>query len=159
MTHKKDTEIQSCYHIKDIINVSENVKLLCILFHHALTGSDTTSSIHMFKKTSMLSKIKSSKKLRDIADQFYLEDMPVDVIGNVTIHFFDLLNSPSNTLQQLSDDDKDPLRWGSIIKNKMFTPIMTDNEAGLPDLLKIVHCSCKGSCRKSYSCIPAGRQD
>ena len=39
----------------------------------------------MFEKTSILSKIKCSKKLRDIADQFYLEDMSVEVLENATI--------------------------------------------------------------------------
>ena len=100
MTWKKDTEIQPCYHIKDITSASQNVKLLCVRFCHAFTGGDTTSSIHMFEKTSILSKIESSKKVRDIANQFYLEDMPVEVTANVTISFFDQLNSPSNTLQQ-----------------------------------------------------------
>ena len=38
----------------------------------------------------------------------------------------------------LSDEEKDPLRWGSVIENKMFTPIMTDIEAGPPDPLKVV---------------------
>ena len=98
ITWKKDTEIQPCYHIKDITNASQNVKLLCVRFCHAFTGGDTTSSIHMFEKTFILSKTESSKKVRDIANQSYLEDMPVEVIGNV--RFFDLLNSSSNTLQQ-----------------------------------------------------------
>ena len=62
MTWKKDTEIQPCYHIKDITNASQNVKLLCVRFCHAFTGGDTTSSIHMFEKTSILSKTESSKE-------------------------------------------------------------------------------------------------
>ena len=40
--------------------------------------------------------------------------------------------------KQLSDEEKDPLRWGSVIENKMFTPIMTDIQAGPPDPLKVV---------------------
>ena len=46
--------------------------------------------------------------------------------------------------KQSSDGGKDPLSWGGVIENKMFRPIMTDNEAGLPDLLKIVHYGRKG---------------
>ena len=45
--------------------------------------------------------------------------------------------------KQSSDGDKDPLRWGEAIENKMFRPIMTDNEVGPPDLLKIVCYGCK----------------
>ena len=53
--------------------------------------------------------------------------------------------------KQLSDVDKDPIKWGWVIKNKMLRPIMTDNEAGPPDLLQIVRCGRKGPCGKSYS--------
>lgn len=55
----------------------------------------------MFEKISILSKIKGSKKLRNIADQLYLEDMSVKLIEDAAISFFELLNAPSNTLQQI----------------------------------------------------------
>ena len=55
----------------------------------------------MFGKISFLSKIKGSKKLRNIADQLYLEDMSVKLIEDPAIYFFELLNAPSNTLQQI----------------------------------------------------------
>ena len=50
----------------------------------------------MFGKTSILAKLKGSSKLRNIADQFYLEDMSVEDIGNGTIYFFELLHSASS---------------------------------------------------------------
>ena len=49
------------------------------------------------KLTSKLRNIAS--KLRNIADQFFLEDMSVEDIGNATIHVFGLLHSASSTLQ------------------------------------------------------------
>ena len=40
----------------------------------------------------------------------------------------------------------------------MYTPIMTDTEAGPPDLLKVIRCGCgcKGPCGNSCSCRKAG---
>ena len=61
-----------------------------------LPGCDVISAIHMFGKTSILAKLKGSSKLRNIADQFYLEDMSVEDIGNGTIYFFELLHSASS---------------------------------------------------------------
>ena len=114
-------------------------------------------------KHLFLSKLKGSRKLRNIADEFYLEDMSIEDIGNGTIRFFELLYSASSTLQQirkqeynemvevdcskvdpafvppsskvafyhghqvyhqiqiwkqLSDVEKEPLRWGWVIENK-----------------------------------------
>ena len=80
MTHKNDAEVRSCYRIQDIVDASENVHVEYILFCHAFTGYDTISAIHMFWKTSILAKLKGSIKLRNITDQFYLEDMSVEDI-------------------------------------------------------------------------------
>ena len=184
MTRKNDTEIRSCYHIQDIIDASENVHVEYILFCHAFTGYDTISTIHMFGKTSILAKLKGSSKLRNIADQFYLDDMSEKDIGNATIRFFELLHFASSTLQRIrkqkfngmvaADCSKvDPALlqpspravfhhgfrvggWGWVIENKMYTPIMTDIEAGPPDLLKVIRCGCKGPCGNSCSCRKAG---
>ena len=40
--------------------------------------------------------------------------------------------------KDLSDVDKEPLRWGWKIENSNYTPIMTDTEAEPPELLRIV---------------------
>ena len=201
MTCRNDSELRSWYHIQDIIHASENVHIEYILFCHAFTGCDTISAIHMFEKTSILAKLKGSSKLRNIADQLYLEDMSVEDIENTTICFFELLHSASSTLQQirkqkyngmvaadhskvdpallqpspmaafchglrvchqiqiwkqLSDKEKDLLRWVWVTENRMYTPIMTDIEAGPPDVLKVIRCSCKGTCQNSCSCRKAG---
>ena len=65
------------------------------------TGCDSISVIHMFGKISILSKLRGSSRLRNIAYQFYLEDLSVEGIGNTTIRFFELLHSASSTLQQI----------------------------------------------------------
>ena len=61
-----------------------------------------------------------------------------------------------NVWSKLSDGDIDPLRWGWKIVNGKYYPIMTDIEAGPPDILKIIRCGCKGSCNSRCSCRKAG---
>ena len=58
--------------------------------------------------------------------------------------------------KDLSKVDEDPLRWGWTIENNMYTPIMTDVEAGPPELLKVIRCGCKGPCENNCSCRTAG---
>ena len=58
--------------------------------------------------------------------------------------------------KDLSQVDKDPLRWGWKIENSNYIPVMTDVEAGPPELLKIVRCGCKGPCGARCSCRKAG---
>ena len=58
--------------------------------------------------------------------------------------------------KDLSEVDKEPLRWGWKIKNSNYTPIMTDIEAGPPELLRIVRCGCKGPCGAKCICRKAG---
>ena len=53
---------------------------------------------------------------------------------------------------------KEPLRWGWKMENSNYTPIMTDIEAGPPELLQIVRCGCKGPCGAKGSCRKAGLQ-
>lgn len=52
----------------------------------------------------------------------------------------------------LSDSGTEPLKWGWELKNSKFYPDVTDTEAGPPDLLKIVRCSCRGTCGSHCSC-------
>ena len=56
----------------------------------------------------------------------------------------------------MSDVEKDPLRWEWVFENNIYTPIMSDIEAGLPDLLKVIRCGSKGPCGNSCSCRKAG---
>ena len=56
--------------------------------------------------------------------------------------------------KDLSEVDKEPLHWK--IENSNYTPIMTDIDAGPPDLLRIVWCGCKWPCGAKCSCRKAG---
>ena len=55
----------------------------------------------MFWKTSILAKLKGSDELRNVADQFFVEDVSVEDIGNGSMRFFELLHAASSTLQQI----------------------------------------------------------
>ena len=48
------------------------------------------------------------------------------------------------------------MNWGWEMENGKFSPIMTDNEAGPPDILKVIRCGCEGTCGKRCSCRKAG---
>ena len=55
------------------------------------------------------------------------------------------------------DSDYMPLDWGWKKDGQSFIPIMTDEEAGLEDLLKVIRCGCKGSCDSNRcTCRKAG---
>ncbi|CAK8688755.1 unnamed protein product [Clavelina lepadiformis] len=56
----------------------------------------------------------------------------------------------------LSNSDLKPLSWGWQKKDDMFSPVMTDVAAAPEDVLKIIRCSCKGSCNRRCSCRKAG---
>ena len=58
--------------------------------------------------------------------------------------------------KDLSKIDKEPLSWGWKIENSNYSPIMTDIEAGPPELLRIMQCGCKGPCGVRCSCRKAG---
>ena len=57
---------------------------------------------------------------------------------------------------KLSEKDINPMNWGWEMENGKFSPIMTDNEAGPPDILKVIRCGCEGTCGKRCSCRKAG---
>ena len=59
--------------------------------HHLFMGSET----------SILEKLKNSVDLQPTAELFYQDSMSEDDIGNAGIHFFQLLHSPTCTLQQI----------------------------------------------------------
>ena len=56
----------------------------------------------------------------------------------------------------LSDTYLGPIQWGWKRRNDSFVPIMTDQEPGPSDLLKIVRCTCKEMRDKCCSCRKAG---
>ena len=58
--------------------------------------------------------------------------------------------------RSLSNSDLEPLDWGWKMTDQVFVPIMTDVAAGPEDILKVIRCSCKGSCDRRCSCRKAG---
>ena len=56
----------------------------------------------------------------------------------------------------LSDTDLEPIQWDWKLRNDSFVAIMTDQESGPSDLLKIVRCTCKEMCDKRCSCSKVG---
>ena len=56
----------------------------------------------------------------------------------------------------LSNSDLKPLSWGWQKKNDMFSPVMTNIAAAPENVLKIIRCSCKGSCNRRCSSRKAG---
>ena len=60
--------------------------------------------------------------------------------------------------RDLRDTDFNPLYWGWKLQDQSFAPIMTDEEAGPPDLLKIIRCGCNEVCDKRCSCGKSGLQ-
>lgn len=59
--------------------------------------------------------------------------------------------------RDLKDSDDMPLDWGWQLKGQSFIPIMTDKEAGPPDLLHVIRCGCKGKCDTNRcTCRKAG---
>ena len=201
MMIKSNKDKRVSYNINDITRSTKKECLEHLLFRHAFTGCDTTSQIHNFGKKSIFSKLKMSKDLQHLSEQFYQASATVNEIGNASIRVFELLYSTTFNLQQirkqkydtmaasdrskidpallppspraaffhglrvhhqivvwkdLSEVYKEPLRWGWKIENSNYTPIMTDIEAGPPELLRIVRCGCKGPCGAKCSCRKAG---
>ena len=58
--------------------------------------------------------------------------------------------------EALSDTDLEPIQWGWKLRNDSLVPMVTDEEPGPSDLLKIVRCTCKELCDKRNSCRKAG---
>jgi 5'-3' exonuclease len=101
MTTHKDAGERVKYSINDIIASCDEIHIESILFAHAFTGSDTTSSIYRFGKTKILKNLKNSGELKNIVEQFYASDLTPENIGKATIRIFELLYSPTDTLQQI----------------------------------------------------------
>ena len=49
--------------------------------------------------------------------------------------------------KKLSNNDLDPKQWGWKLEGSVFTPVMTDLDAGPKSLLQFVRCKCKISTR------------
>ena len=109
MKTSKDTDSRVCYYIPDVIKALDNSVIEYILFAHAFCGSDTTSVIYNFGKTSILSKLMRNCDLRSIAEQFYTDEMSPNEVGELSIRFFEQIHSPTSTLQQIRKQKYDDM--------------------------------------------------
>ena len=101
MTIQSNKDERVSYNINDIIRSTKKEYLEHLLFCHAFTGCDTTSQIHNFGKKSIFSKLKMSKDLQHLSEQFYQASATVNEIGNAIIRVFELLYSQTFNLQQI----------------------------------------------------------
>ena len=101
MTIQSNKDERVSYNINDIIRSTKKEYLEHLLFCHAFTGCDTTSQIHNFGKKSIFSKLKMSKDLQHLSEQFYQASATVNEIGNASIRVFELLYSTTFNLQQI----------------------------------------------------------
>ena len=98
---KSNKDKRVSYNINDITRSTKKECLEHLLFRHAFTGCDTTSQIHNFGKKSIFSKLKMSKDLQHLSEQFYQASATVNEIGNASIQVFELLYSTTFNLQQI----------------------------------------------------------
>ena len=54
ITNVKKEQKKECYKVADILNALENPVIKYLLFAHAFTGCDTTSTIHNFGNSKIL---------------------------------------------------------------------------------------------------------
>ena len=75
--------------IHDIISSTENEYFQHLFFCHTFRGCSTTSQIHNFGKKSIFSKLKMSKDLQHLLNQFYQNSGTVNEIENASIQVFE----------------------------------------------------------------------
>lgn len=56
----------------------------------------------------------------------------------------------------LGNDHLRPIDWGWDLQDGMFFPTMTKEPPAPEDILKMIHCTCKGNCAKRCGCRKAG---
>ena len=109
MMIKSNKDKRVSYNINDITRSTKKECLEHLLFRHAFTGCDTTSQIHNFGKKSIFSKLKMSKDLQHLSEQFYQASATVNEIGNASIRVFELLYSTNFNLQQIRNQKYDTM--------------------------------------------------
>ena len=109
MTIQSNIDERVNYNINDIISSTKKEYLEHLLFCHAFTGCYTTSQIHNFGKKSIFSKLKMSKDLQHLSEQFYQASATVNEIGNASIRVFELLYSTTFNLQQIRKQKYDTM--------------------------------------------------
>ena len=77
--------------IKDLINKAGRIKTLHILFIHAWSGFDTTSTTYGHGKTTALKKIMESAEVQQISSLMYDPEATVEQIVKAGVRLFPLL--------------------------------------------------------------------
>ena len=85
MTCKKGSKQRECFNIKDITNNLDQSVIQYLLFAHAFTGCDTTSTIYEFGKIAVFKKMHESNHLKNLAAEFYNNNKSHEDIGNTAI--------------------------------------------------------------------------
>ena len=95
MTKKKGQE-RSCYNVSQILERNKSIADI-ILFAHAFTGCDTTSSIHNLGKTSIFKIIEESQEMQSL-----IKKSPKQ-IGDTVIRLFEIIHSSDDSLASIRE--------------------------------------------------------
>ena len=82
---------EKVWRIKDLINKAGRIKTLHILFIHAWSGFDTTSTTYGHGKTTALKKIMESAEVQQISSLMYDPEATVEQIVKAGVRLFPLL--------------------------------------------------------------------
>ena len=117
MTGKSGHQQRKCYSTREVISrllKRGEPTLPYLLFAHAFTDCDTTSSIYRFGETSIFKNLENSKRLRNIANIFYKDGQNPQAIGTVAISFFEALHSSSLSLPEIPKKKYDCMTMESL---------------------------------------------
>jgi len=111
-TKRKLVGPSTIYSIKDMSSKVDPIIRKNILFIHAWSGCDTTSSTFGHSKTNLMKAIAKDRSIQAIADKFYSADTQ-DTVGTLGIALFTLLLGGENckgmtddhSLSQVPNDD------------------------------------------------------
>ena len=96
---KKEQQGRGFYNVTDVLKALGNHIIKYLLFAHALTVCDT-SSTYNFGETSIFKKLKDSAALANSGDVFYEEFKRPEEIGNACIHLLEKMYLLSDRLPQ-----------------------------------------------------------
>lgn len=197
----KPSGIPSTYDIKKIREEISEVKNV-VLFMHAITGCDTTSSIYGKGKLNAYKVLSTSKDLRTKALLFYEERAEKETLKEVGEDFimklygctrstslndsrysfylkavakmslkskFNMASLPpiSDAAEQhsyrtcyqikkwLGDKNIGATDWGWSQTNNMLFPVHSNKPPAPEEIINLVSCNCKVSCKNNCSCFKA----
>ncbi|KAJ8890902.1 hypothetical protein PR048_010411 [Dryococelus australis] len=137
-----------------------------ILFCHAMTGSDTTSTFFGKGKKQAWNIIKSDVSIRNTVDVFMrpnADKMDIISAGEKFIMSFNQGHDNYATLdesrvQEWIGHSLGPVVWGCKSVSGTLVPISTSLPPAPEQLLKLISCNCTCDCSYSCECMWAGLQ-